>query len=126
MDKLKNKKSLQNSSKNQNANYAVSKKANWQNKLANNLEKQGSKINFYGANNSINNSKNNALNNVVKFSGTSPEVLTETEINNLFLGFVRLIKKNVVIEKEEHYKQTIAELKIKLQKTESEVESLRE
>lgn len=33
------------------------------------------------------------------------EILTENEINNLFLGFVNLIKKNVVFERERQYKK---------------------
>ena len=54
-------------------------------------------------------SKNKQLKSkVLEFKeGACGEILTEREINNLFLGFVNLIKKNVVFEKENHYKNEI-------------------
>lgn len=54
-------------------------------------------------------SKSKQLNSkVLEFKeGGCAEVLTEREINNLFLGFVNLIKKNIVFEKEHRYKNEI-------------------
>lgn len=44
--------------------------------------------------------------NVITFKKES-NFLTESEINSLFLGFVNLIKRNVVFEKEKEYKAQI-------------------
>ena len=44
---------------------------------------------------------------VLKFSNPNCAVLSEQEINNLFLGFVRLIKKSVVVEKEKQLKSEV-------------------
>lgn len=117
MDKLKNKKIVQNLKKTKALGSAVIR----QNKQENNVNKINNTIGFSSAF-----SNKDSVGNVVKFASTSPEVLTETEINNLFSGFVRLIKKNVIIEKEGQYKQTIAELNLKLQTTQNEVERLRQ
>ena len=46
-------------------------------------------------------------NNVLKFNNVVCATLSEQERNNLFLGFVRLIKRSVVLQKENQYKAEI-------------------
>lgn len=79
-------------------------------------------------------SKNNCTQpKVIEFKENAQcEILTENEINNLFLGFVNLIKKNVVFERERQYKKEInccnmriSEYIIELNKKNSEITELK-
>lgn len=43
-------------------------------------------------------SKNNQKSNIIKFSKKKSEVLTESDINSLFMGLVRLVKRSAIEE----------------------------
>ena len=52
--------------------------------------------------------KNKKNSNIIKFNEKlNCEILTENDINNLFFGLIKLIKRNVVFEKEKFYKSEI-------------------
>lgn len=50
-------------------------------------------------------------NNILEFNNQeyiNKTVLSESDINNLFFGFIKLIKKSVIIEKEKYYKAELS------------------
>lgn len=72
-------------------------------------------------------------NNVLRFSKQNATMLSENEINSLFLGFVNLIKRNVVFEKERQYKvqitgyhKQISGYLLELEKKNQEIELLKQ
>ena len=59
------------------------------------------------ANQSNQNKQKKQTANVLAFEKPISSVLTETDINNLFLGFINLIKRNVVFQKQKQYQQEL-------------------
>lgn len=54
--------------------------------------------------------------NVITFKKTQ-KALTDSEVQSLFMGLVRLVKKNAIIEKEENYKKELTSANDLLRKT---------
>lgn len=54
--------------------------------------------------------------NVITFKKTQPKTLTDGEVQSLFMGLVRLVKKTAIEESEERYRKIISEANENLRK----------
>lgn len=81
----------------------------YQNKYRNFLAKKEQK--------SKNIQSNKENSNIITFQKTQPRTLSDAEVQSLFMGLVRLVKKTALEESEEKYRKLISEANESLRKT---------